>query len=295
MCAYHTQYHRSIGMTPQEALYGYTAHVIPFEDAALPPATSLWERLQMLQSIHARVASTSDAELDAQRKLAKTRPSPAYDVGDLVKITNRMTHKLDPKWKGPFPIVRRVSTTSYEVKLHPGDTTHHIIHQAHLRPWYANDDAEDRTADADTTDADSDNAEEPHPDTRISSPSPREDPSFSPDAAAIGTHEDLSALPREVPTAPIEDPSPIPNEDPPASPEARPPPSIIRVTGPVIPPSLSTDANAPRRPLSPIEEEDPTLINDDQCVDPPRHRLGLVLRARTWAGRNVYAPAKYRD
>jgi hypothetical protein len=124
MYAYHTQHHRSIGMTPHEALYGYTPRVIPLDDNALPPATNLSQRLQMMRTIHARVAETSDAELAAQRKMAKTRPAPVYDVGDLVKIANRTSHKLDPKWKGPYPVVRRVSTTSYEIQLDPGDTTH---------------------------------------------------------------------------------------------------------------------------------------------------------------------------
>jgi ribosomal protein L21E len=95
----------------------------------------------MLQSIREKVASTSsNKERESQRKLAKTRPSPVYDVGDQVKISNRMKHKLDAKWRGPHNIVQRVLTTAYKVQLDTGERIHHLIHHAHLRPWYATDD-----------------------------------------------------------------------------------------------------------------------------------------------------------
>jgi hypothetical protein len=77
-------------MTPQEALYGYTARVILYDENSLPPATSLEERIQMLQTIREKAIATSDKELESQRRLAKTHPSPTYDVGDQVKIANRM-------------------------------------------------------------------------------------------------------------------------------------------------------------------------------------------------------------
>jgi transposase InsO family protein len=305
MYAYHTQHHRSIGMTPQEALYGYTARVIPFDDATLPPSTSLQERLEMLRAIHENAATTSKTESAAQRKLAKTRPSPAYDVGDLVKVTNRMQHKLDAKWRGPYAVVRRVSTTAYEVKLNQGERTHHIVHHAHLRPWYAPDEDAPIPPDESDVDDDADNGsgiderDEPaiedrgHGDPRQTTDTeltPAEDPRPMADAE-ISPAEDPTPIAGQE-TALPEDPSP---EDPLSARREDPRPTTTMpqrrmaddATG-----VLQRRRGARRAPtLAPIEEEGPSSNTGDEAHQPPH----LQPHGTTRRGRRLFLPAKYRD
>jgi hypothetical protein len=301
--AYHTQHHRSIGMTPQEAMYGYTARVIPFDDASLPPATSLQERIQMLQTIRDKVSSTSETELAAQRKMAKSRPSPVYDVGDLVKVANRMKHKLDPKWRGPYVVVRRVSTTSYEVKLNQGEHIHHIIHHAHLRPWYAPDDDDLEAVHTDTDDDDLDNENDEEQDNDDPRP---EDPRVLPSEDLLPRLQNEDPMPHlqtedPLPHLPIEDPSTendcLRTDE--SSKTTASPSSVQASEG-------HAEADAPRREkevqpedppqrLYPIEEEDHSSDDDEAAPPPPRIRPGMQPRAQTRTGRNIFPPAKYRD
>jgi transposase InsO family protein len=294
MYAYHTQHHRSIGMTPQEAMYGYTARVIPFDDAALPPATSLQERIQMLQTIRDRVSSTSEAELAEQRKMAKTRPSPVYDVGDLVKVANRMKHKLDPKWRGPYVVVRRVSTTSYEVKLNQGERIHHIVHHAHLRPWYAPDDDD---MDAVHTDAEDDDLDHENDEEREDEDPRPEDPRILPSEDPLPRLQNEDPLPRlPVKDPSTEDDSNRTNES--SETTALPTPSQTRennVEAETPTQEGEMQSKDPPRRLYPIEEEDPSSSDDDAPHPPPRIRPGLQPRAQTRTGRNIFPPAKYRD
>jgi hypothetical protein len=290
--AYHTQHHRSIGMTPQEALYGYTARVIPYDDNSLPPATSLGERIQMLQCVRGQASSTSGKELEAQRKLAKTRPSPVYDVGDQVKIAHRMKHKMDAKWRGPYTIVRRVSNTAYEVQLDPGERIHHLVHHAHLRPWYATeeDDEVDDANDGDDTNYD----------VEMEDPESADDEQRMEDPAVLQT-EDPSPIGDEDPrTLQNEDPSHIGTGDPrPTSTGTQPAVDDADMRSHRVPregrmpPMTTTCRRITPSSLHPIEEE--AESSDDTTKTRKRGKPKVLVERVTRIGRSTHVPTRYRD
>ncbi len=287
----------------------------------------------MLQSIREKVASTSSKELKSQRKLAKTRPSPVYDVGDQVKISNRMKHKLDAKWRGPHTIVRRVSTTAYKVQLDTGERIHHLIHHAHLRPWYATDD-DDAPDDPENDDDSNYDVEVEEPDDSNKDVRP-EDPSVpkSEDPTPISCEDPTPISCEDPPTLQKEDLPPITDED---------PPTLLRKDSPLKPredPSIGQNGNPPHAPakgssdlpdedttVPPVLEEDPksrelpkeaalprtaalqrtakpslgTIEEEPEALEDGRkrkRRKQVQLRAKhtTRVGQTTLAPARYRN
>jgi hypothetical protein len=216
-------------------------------------------------------------ESAAQQKLSKTCPSPAYDVGNLVKVTNCMKHKLDAKWRGPYAVVRRVSTTSYKIRINERERIHHIVHHAHLGPWYTPDDddftadtkddaSDDQDLDEEIEDVSDTPAEDPRPEDQrpiLDTEDPRHEDTRPKDPLLIS---DTTNLHPEDPCH--EDPCLLTDAEDPRREDAPPamnPSSVYPQPTRPTRQQLKTGRTHHSPELHPIEEEDPTSDDGDEA------------------------------
>ena len=79
----------------------------------------------------------------------KHRRDHAFQVGDMVMLSPRnlrlpasLSHKLSPKWIGPFKILRQKQRNAFELELPQSIKVHPVFHTNLLKPYQPNDDVE---------------------------------------------------------------------------------------------------------------------------------------------------------
>ena len=122
--------------TPYELILGYTPKMHQPQHTGNMPETK--ERLeQILEARRAAQAATTHAQ-------SQYKDSPhfqPYSEGDKVWLdarnlkTTHPTFKLAPKRYGPFPITKRISVTTYALKLPPQWHIHPVFHASLLMPY----------------------------------------------------------------------------------------------------------------------------------------------------------------
>lgn len=106
--------------------------------------------LLLLADTLKRTQETTEATQDRNRVYSdhKRRPDPKYEPGDLVMVTThclsnaskQFTSKFAPRRDGPYVIIRKQGTTSYEVaKPDTPDTPVGIYHTSALSPFRSDD------------------------------------------------------------------------------------------------------------------------------------------------------------
>lgn len=139
-----TSKHAATGFAPYEVLYGYKPRTAM--DSSLSSlanranqaaVSSVEERRAMRQEV-------ADAILDASATMARihdlSRTDVHLNVGDKVYVEARpnlkipgFDHgKIGAKRFGPFPIVRKVGTSAYQLKLPPNYKMHDVLNLQHL-------------------------------------------------------------------------------------------------------------------------------------------------------------------
>jgi hypothetical protein len=141
---YNTTHHRSIGMTPFRALYGYdslTFMEIVLGDNRAPMAKD-W--IQESQEILKELKDHLQRAQNQQNIYAdKNRVERSFEVGDLVylrlqpyrqsSIKKNGVEKLKPHFYGPYRVSRRIGEVAYEVELPPGSKIHNVFHVSCLK------------------------------------------------------------------------------------------------------------------------------------------------------------------
>jgi transposase InsO family protein len=143
--AYRVAYHRSIGTSPHEALFGFHPRNIEIDHPDEWDDLRMDERLRNMEAMQTRMKELQK-QTTAKRNAAinDTRKEPStLEPGDLVKVRKQVRTKLDPHWEGPFEVLRQVGPVTYEIKLSPQSRRHPIIHRTHLAPWYEDRHPED--------------------------------------------------------------------------------------------------------------------------------------------------------
>jgi hypothetical protein len=142
---YRTSYHRSIDMTPHQALFGYMPRQTTLaedyfsDDTILAPALSsetwLAKRLQSLQHMREQMYQTMKIAQDKSLQYANRKRSlPDYNIGDRVFIREHVRSKLDPFWNHTGTIVERINDVDYVIAFDdPECRRHPVIHAQHLR------------------------------------------------------------------------------------------------------------------------------------------------------------------
>jgi hypothetical protein len=169
--AYNVQHHRSINKSPHEALYGCQPRLVQL-DLNDTPTVHLDSRLQMMQDAHQASAATQK-KTEEQRLQHQQKPLPDFNPGDHVKLALHVRHKMAPFWRGPYAVIKKSGPNTYQLEVAPTERFHANVHRRHLRPWYADDDAEQ--PDEPEVPIEQPTTSDPIPDEEISSESSEED------------------------------------------------------------------------------------------------------------------------
>ena len=125
--AYKYSYHRSIGMSPYEALYGQTCRTplcwTQVGERSMIGPEIVEETTEKIKFIQDKMKTSQDRQ---KHYADKRRKELEFEVGDIVylkmitfkgrvRISGR--RKLDPRYLGPFRIIERVGAVAYKLDL----------------------------------------------------------------------------------------------------------------------------------------------------------------------------------
>ena len=134
--AYNTAYHESIRTTPANANFGFTPDAYRDAHKKGPDNIKAMLTSEQLKQLHKKMKA--ELELVRQRMSRyynqKRLKGPTFSEGDMVYLatknitTKRPSKKLDYKYIGPYPVIKRISENNYELDLPSGVRIHPIFH-----------------------------------------------------------------------------------------------------------------------------------------------------------------------
>ncbi|PKA55413.1 hypothetical protein AXF42_Ash006615 [Apostasia shenzhenica] len=146
---YNTNYHFSLKCSPYEVLYGQKPplHVPYLAGTALVDVVdrSLQSREDFIKLLkHHLLQAMNRMKMQAD----KHRKERQFEVGDLIyvklqpyrqdSVSHRTSHKLAPKYFGPFEILAKVGTVAYKLKLPDDAKIHSVFHVSILKKSISN-------------------------------------------------------------------------------------------------------------------------------------------------------------
>ncbi|KAK3573711.1 hypothetical protein QTP86_032066, partial [Hemibagrus guttatus] len=135
--------HSSTGLTPFQCVLGYQPPLFPWSgEPSDVPAVEEW--YQRSQEVWERAHVCLQRAVRSQRIQAdrRRRPHPSYQVGQRVWLSTQNLRlklpcrKLNPRFIGPFEIIRQVNPVAYRLRL---PAAYHIcptFHVSLLKPAY---------------------------------------------------------------------------------------------------------------------------------------------------------------
>lgn len=141
---YNTNFHSSTQSTPYEIVYGQPPPTyipyIPGDSRNAAVDRALTARESMLRSIKEHLNKAQNR----MKQMADSRRSErSFEVGDWVylklqpfkqfTLTQQLTHKLSPKYCGPFEILKKVGSVAYELALPETAKVHKVFHVCLLK------------------------------------------------------------------------------------------------------------------------------------------------------------------
>ncbi|MBW0476884.1 hypothetical protein O181_016599 [Austropuccinia psidii MF-1] len=120
--AYNTSDHSSTKKSPFATIYGTDPHFDLVQTTQVTPPFKLSTKIQSVQQDFKRELEVSKKRF--KRYADKIKVSqPVLNPCEVVRIfsknikSTRTTNKLSERWLGPFPILKKVSTNAYQLKL----------------------------------------------------------------------------------------------------------------------------------------------------------------------------------
>lgn len=139
--ARNTTVHCSTGFTPFEMVYGRAIDRRP----VVPPNSSKSEYVDKLRLVREKIEAAAVDKLKRERRRnevaheSRERSSYEFKSGDLVLVTNEANHeglskKLEPKYIGPYEIVKEIGKRNFRCKL-VGGKYEKVLHRNRLVPY----------------------------------------------------------------------------------------------------------------------------------------------------------------
>ena len=125
-----------------------------------------WEMYNSFRKVVREVRNNAQSDfLHSQKYYEKNMNNPSLDVGSEVLVLIRCpVHKFQPRWAGPFPIVKKISDHLYVIKTNNGDEK--VVNMHKLKPYKRNRFSEPITQPPVTTKLDK-TVDPPPPRTRL--------------------------------------------------------------------------------------------------------------------------------
>ncbi|KAK8999763.1 hypothetical protein V6N11_065260 [Hibiscus sabdariffa] len=125
---YNTSYHSAISMTPFEALYGYKAPTMNWNESSL--VQSVQEIIQQRQQMNKTIQQQLEKAQERMKHFAdRHRTEREFQVGDNVylkiqpyrqtSLALRKNLKLSARYYGPYEILQKIGAVAYKLKLPP--------------------------------------------------------------------------------------------------------------------------------------------------------------------------------
>ena len=138
---YNNSVHSAIKFSPFEALYGFSPLTPP---DLLVDSPKPFDCVQRIHDIHALI--TEELKIsDAYMKHDAARRADArieFEEGDNVWLStdhlllhDQPSRKFRQRFIGPYPVVNKISSQAYELRLPPTMKCHNVFHISRLRPY----------------------------------------------------------------------------------------------------------------------------------------------------------------
>ncbi|KAG1925616.1 retrotransposable element [Pimephales promelas] len=133
----------STQLTPFQCVLGCQPPLFPWSgEPSEVPAVNKWfeESEQVWDQTHHHIQQAVNRQQQFADK--HRRPNPEYQPEQLVWLSTRdirlrqSCRKLNPKYIGPFPVVKRINPVTYQLQLPPEYRIHPTFHVSLLKPYH---------------------------------------------------------------------------------------------------------------------------------------------------------------
>jgi hypothetical protein len=136
---YNTSEHSALGCSPFEVMYGHPPRHFGLTSTAACTSSDLSSWLQEREMMTTLVKQHLYRARDRMKRQAdKGRSERQFQVGDQVylklqpyvqsSLAPRSNQKLAFKFFGPYPVVRRIGSVAYKLKLPDDSSIHPVFH-----------------------------------------------------------------------------------------------------------------------------------------------------------------------
>lgn len=147
---YNTTYHSATKMTPYEAVYGqpppFHLPYLPGESKVAAVDSSLQQREEVIKLLRFNLQRAQHRMVQMANKKRSDRQ---FQIGDLVllklqpyrqqSLVQRPSHKLCPRYFGPYKILDKVGAVAYKLDLPAEAKIHHTFHVSQLKAYNGGD------------------------------------------------------------------------------------------------------------------------------------------------------------
>ncbi|KAJ3704876.1 hypothetical protein LUZ61_008581 [Rhynchospora tenuis] len=141
---YNTCFHQSLGMTPFQALYGYSPALLPLGDVIRSSDQAVNTLLSERQRVLGQIKNNLIKAQSRMKKYADLHRSERhFQVGDWVymrvqpyrqqSVQGSGNMKLNSRYFGPFEILEKVGQVAYKLNLPASAQIHPVIHVSQLK------------------------------------------------------------------------------------------------------------------------------------------------------------------